>query len=128
MLATQRVRARLKDPSPTREDLTATDLEGIVSGAKGVAAVVSFVGFPVLNDAQIAALEGRKLKFIAIYSAGPKAGTHYKKLLTAKALDVAVLPRLDPSANAAPNSTAARDIFNQRYKLVTPDTVAQTSF
>jgi|GEM_PF-1132385 len=128
VVATQRVKARLTDPSPTREELTAAQLEGMVRDAKGATTVVSFVGFPVLDDGQIAGLKGRQLKFIAIYTAGPQAGPHYRKLLTSRVLEVAVLPRFDPPANAVPNPTAARDIFNRQYQLVTPDTVAKASF
>ena len=128
VIATHRVKARLTDPSPTREELTAAQIEGLVRDAKGATAVVSFVGFPVLDDAQITAFKSRSLKCVAVYTAGPQAGPHYKKLLTSKVLEVAVLPRLEPPANAAPGSSPARDMFNRQYQLVTPETADKTVF
>ena len=128
VVATQRVKARLDDPSPTREELTAAQFQDLLADLKGATVVVSFVGFPVLDDAQIAGLQNRQVKFLAVYTAGPQGGPHYQKLLAARVLDVAILPRMEPPPNAAPNATAARDIFNRQYQLVTPETVGQATF
>ena len=128
VVATQRVKSRIDDPSPTREELTAAQFQGLLADLKGAAVVVSFVGFPVLDEAQTAGLQNRQVKFLAVYTAGPQGGPHYQKLLTARVLDVAVLPRFEPPANAVPNPTAARDIFNRQYQLVTPETVGQATF
>lgn len=128
VVATQRVKSRLDDPSPTREELTAAQFQGLLADLKGATVVVSFVGFPVLDDAQIAGLQNRPVKFVAVYTAGPQGGPHYQKLLAARVLDVAILPRLEPPPTAAPNATAVRDIFDRQYQLVTPETVGQATF
>ena len=128
VVATQRVKARIDDPSPTREEMTAAQFQGLLGDLQGATVLVSFVGFPVLDDAQIAALKNRAVKFLAVYTAGPQGGPHYQKLLTARVLDVAILPRMEPPASAVPNATAARDIFNRQYQLVTPETVGQATF
>lgn len=126
--ATERVKARVNDPSPTREELTPAQLDGFLRGAKGASAIVSFVGFPVLDDAQIAGLKSRSIKLIAIYTAGPQAGPHYKKMLMANALDLAILPRMDPPPGAPPNPPTSRDTFNRQYLLATPETAARLQF
>ena len=123
--ATERVKARMSDPSPTREELTAAQLDKLVRGAAGASAVVSFVGFPVLAEAEIAELKKRNLKFVAIYTAGPQAGPHYKKLLEARVLDVAILPRMELPPAAAQIPTKPRDFFDRNYQLATPETAAQ---
>lgn len=128
VVATHRVKARLTDPSPTREEMTGAQFEGLVRDMKGATGVVSFVGFPVLDEAQIAALKSRQLKCLAVYTAGPQAGPHYKKLLTDKVLGVVLLPRFEAPASTVPNASAARVTVNRQFQLVTPDTVAQATF
>jgi hypothetical protein len=126
--ATERVKARVNDPSPTREELTAAQFDGFMRGTKGATAIVSFVGFPVLDDAQIAGLKSRSIKLVAIYTAGPQAGPHYKKTLMANALDLAILPRMDPPPGVPQNPPATRDTFNRQYLLATPETAARLQF
>ncbi len=126
--ATEKVKARLDDPSPTREELTAAQFDGFLRGVKGATAIVSFVGFPVLDAAQIAGLKDHQVKLVAIYTAGPQAGPHYKKLLEARVLDLAILPRMDLPAGAAQPPVTPRDFFDRQYLLVTPETAAKTQF
>ncbi len=128
VVATEKVKARLDDPSPMREELTAAQFEGFLRGVKNATVIVSFVGFPVLDAAQIAGLKDRKVKLIAIYTVGPQAGPHYKKLLEARVLDLAILPRMDPPAGAAQPPVTPRDFVNRQYLLVTPETAAKTQF
>jgi hypothetical protein len=127
VVATERVKARADDPSPTREELTAAQLEGLLNKAGGATALVSFVGFPVLDEAQIASLKKRQIKVVALYTAGPQAGPHYKKLLEARALDLAILPRMEPPATAQKPATP-REIFNHQFFSVTATNAAQLNF
>lgn len=128
VVATERVKARVTDPSPTREELTAAQFEGLLRNVKNATAIVSFVGFPALDAVQTAGLKDRKIKLVAIYTAGPQAGPHYKPLLEARALDLAILPRMDPPLGAAQPPVTPRDFFNRQYLLVTPETAARTQF
>jgi hypothetical protein len=128
VVAMERVKVRTDDPSPMREELTAKQFDSLLNNLRGAVAVVSFVGFPVLDEAQLASVKKRQLKMVAIYTAGPQAGPHYRKALESRALGLAILPRMEPPAGASQKPATAKELFNQQFQAVTPETAAQLSF
>lgn len=86
--------------------------------------IVSFMGPPVLNEAQVAKLGERRPKVIALCSGTMPLRVNLKRLFDQKLLHAAVLSR-DHALAGPPLSDAPRDWFDRLYQLVTPASLAE---
>lgn len=84
----------------------------LVQRHAGADAFVSLAGFPEFSKDAIQALQGRK--FVVVGS----AGAQLKSLLLGGVVQVAIMPRLNPSPDKKPPVTA-REWFNSAYEVVT---------
>ena len=80
-------------------------------------AIVLFVGFPSLADADLDRLKQSGVKLVLV--SGYRPG--YKGLLTARLLQLAIVPRFDPGTGNTNPPQTTREWFDRDYVIITPD-------
>ncbi len=96
----------------------------------GISGIVSFVGLPMLQDADIAKLGTERPK-IVVYS---QMGMGMKKLLETNAIDVAIMPRMlvaPPSPTSKPSTkkpVTLRECFDLYYQIFTSENASSLRF
>lgn len=88
-------------------------------------ALVLFMPFPSLPNADVASLRDSKTRMIVISALAPG----YREMLRSRAIDLAILPRPTTAQEGVakpPGST--RERFDQEYQIVTPDNADQLAF
>jgi hypothetical protein len=101
--------------------LSADQLFKALATHANVGAVVLFMGFPPLADAELESLKKSKAKIIVVSALHPD----YKRLLQRQAIHLAIVPR---PANELPEARAAqtlRERFDQEYMIITPAEAAR---
>ena len=96
----------------------------ILKAASDTDVVVSFLGPPVLNAAQLAQLSEQRPKVVAVCSGAMPVQVNLKRIFEEKLLHVAVISRPDISTNAPPSDTP-RGWFDHLYTLVTPASLSE---
>jgi hypothetical protein len=82
----------------------------------GVAAVVLFLGFPALADADLEVLKKSGVKIVVVSSLRPG----YQRLLERQTIHLAVVPRPDAAPAGVPAARTVRERFDQDYLVITP--------
>jgi hypothetical protein len=83
-----------------------------------VDAVVMFLGFPQMTDAELAALKRTGVKTVVVSSFRPG----YQQLLERQAIQVAIVPRPEVPSAGGPTPTTLREKFDQEYLLLKGET------
>lgn len=97
----------------------------ILESHPGLSAIVSFVGSPSLKDDEIAKLGPTPPKFIVF--AQMQMGMSVNKLVAAKVVQSAIVTRMfPPPQGAVKKPTNGREMFEQMYEILTPETVSAT--
>ena len=112
----EKVQATPMQMMATGGGLAADQLFKALANHANVGAVVLFMGFPPLADAELEALKKSKTKIIVVSALHPD----YKRLLQRQAIHLAIVPR---PANELPEARAAltlRERFDQEYMIITP--------
>lgn len=78
------------------------------------AAIVLFLGFPILGDSDLQGLPSRTIVVVAAYR------PDYDPLLANGTIDLAIIPRPEPPAENAPQPTTLRQWFDQEYLILAP--------
>ena len=87
----------------------------------GANAFVIFAGLPPLSPRGIEKFAGRSLKLMVVCG----YGENLKRLLQARVVSVAVVPRFDDLPPGTPVPKTARDWFQREFELLTPDTMGR---
>lgn len=92
----------------------------ILESHPNVDAIVLFVAFPPLTETDLDRLErnGPKLVLISGYMPG------YKNLLSARVVQLAIVPRFDSAAERIKQPQTLRQWFDRDYVIITPDNLA----
>ena len=88
---------------------------------KMLSIVVVFAGLPPCSQLLVDKLAGGSLKLVAVCGNSPMV----KEWLEAKALALAIVPRMEdlPPGTAAPKT--ARDWFQREFEIITPETAGR---
>jgi hypothetical protein len=84
-------------------------------------AFVIFAGLPPLSPQSIEKFARRSLKLMAVCG----YGANLKRLLQARVVSVAVVPRFDDLPPGTPAPKTAWDWFQREFELLTPETMAR---
>ena len=96
--------------------LPAEELFKALSSHANLNAVVMFLGFPQLADAQLADLKQSGIKAVVVSSLRPG----YKQLLEQQVIHVVIVPRPEPPPAGGPTPKTVRERFDQEYLIFTP--------
>ena len=80
----------------------------------GVAALVMFIGFPILDEPDLANLKSSPMKRILISADVPG----YETLVRQGILHLAILPRSRPADQTLPPAQTTRELFDQEYVIL----------
>ena len=78
--------------------------------------IVSFVGVPPLSAEHSAELKAKRIKIVVVSDRDP----WLPDLLQAGAIQLAVVPRVQPTSQSGKKDGAARNWFNDNYELLVP--------
>ncbi len=87
--------------------------------------IVSFLGPPMLDAAQIAKLGPKRSRIVALCAGTMPARVDLKRAFEQQLLHVAIVSRPDAPAQAAAGNT--RSAFEQMFKVITPGNMAELS-
>ncbi len=87
-------------------------------------AFVVFAGLPPLSARGIEKFTGRSLKLMAVCG----YGENLKRLLQARVVSLAVVPRFDDLPPGTPAPKTARDWFQREFELLTPETMGRVPY
>ena len=101
------------------------DFFDLLRQAKDNDVFVSFLGPPSLSDEQVAKLGAKRSKVFAVCPGGLPRRINLRKVFDQKLLTIAVVSRPDAPAVAPPGTP--QSAFEQTFKIITPDNLAELS-
>ena len=87
-------------------------------------AFVIFAGLPPLSPRGIEKFTGRSLKLMVVCG----YGENLKRLLQARVVSSAVVPRFDDLPPGTPAPKTAKDWFQREFELLTPETIERVPY
>ena len=117
----------LARPPRGQMDLGGVSEEQLVAFADkhpGANAFVVFAGLPPLSPRGIEKFTGRSLKLMVVCG----YGENLKRLLQARVVSSAVVPRFDDLPPGTPAPKTARDWFQREFELLTPETMGRAPY
>jgi len=83
-------------------------------------AIVLFLGFPLLTNRDLDALQQKVPKMVVVAGYRPD----YQQLLERRLIDLAIVPRFDALPETARKPQTLHEWFEQEYVILAPDTAA----
>ena len=84
-------------------------------------ALVLFMGFPQLNDAELEGLKKSGVKIVVACTIRPSD----RQLIERQVIHLALVPRSDPPPTGAPAPRTVRERFDQEFTIITPGAAAR---
>jgi hypothetical protein len=85
--------------------------------------IVSFMGPPALNEAQVAQLAGKRARIVALCTGGTPAQVDLRPLFAGDLLHAAVVSRRTVAVTGS-EPTTTRGWFDRFYRVITPDNLS----
>lgn len=96
-------------------------IAGLIARHPDADAIVLFVGLAGLSDFKGVGSENGKSKVILVSNYEP----YYRELLRVRAIQLAIVPRVDASADQDKTIHSPKQWFEQHYLVVTPERIAE---
>ncbi len=119
--ATERIAFSESDPRMGGSPLTSAVLFQLLDKFSSADAIVLLAGWPMLSADDIAKLRDRKLpKLVAFSTIGDAA----KPLVAERIVQAIITPRAGAAASSRQKTNSVRELFDQSFTLITPETLA----
>jgi hypothetical protein len=109
--------------NPRIRGLSSGQLMEAVRGHPGIAGLVSFMGWPVLEPQDLNTLKTSGVKCVAVFNS--PFGIDFTSLGAQQILDLGIVAREQPVETGGNKPKTARKLFDQFYTLMEPGAVAQ---